>query len=261
LELHKVPQLFDYPRFKSRLSKNHATVMKLQTLLEQALQSRIELFSRKFPVKVFHNFSTCQVQDLSQDFNIEIDPEVIPFKNQSLDLALSAGPIMFTNDIPGILKQWYAALKPGGVFMAAFFGENSLIELKDCFLSAEEKLNIPHTLRFSPTIATKDAGMLMQRAEFHSPTADRTHQLFQVQSLSEILNSLKAMGGNILHERSTTRLSKEFLKVVEAEYHKRYASETKLNVTIDIVCMTGWAIELYTDERIHQQTTKSIGYI
>ncbi len=211
-----------------------------------------------------HNFNQCLVQGLVQEsiytLSLELHPEAIPFKPQSLDLILSAGPLMFTNDIPGLLKQWYTALNPGGIFMAAFFGEESLKELKDCFLEAEEKLRIPHELHFSPTIATKDAGMLMQRAGFHLPTADRTRHVLQAASLTELLNVLKALGGNILHKRSSTALTKEFLNVVEANYRKRYADDAKLNVTIDIICMTGWAIERYLDERIQQQTVKSIGY-
>jgi SAM-dependent methyltransferase len=257
LALIKVPQLFNYQRFKQRMQLQHSSVAKLQNLLSETLFDRLSLFSRKFHVTAHHNFSQCFVQDSI----IEIDPEVIPFQQKGIDLVLSAGPLMFTNDIPGVLKQWYAALKSGGIFMAVFFGEDSLKELKDCFFIAEEKLCIPHALRFFPTIATKDAGMLMQRAGFHLPTADRTRHILQVANLSELLSSLKALGGNILFERSSTALSKEFLKVVEDEYHKRYANEARLNVTIDIIFMSGWAIERYADERIHQQTPKNIGYL
>ncbi len=192
---------------------------------------------------------------------IEIDPEMLPFKLQSFDLVFSSGPLMFTNDIPGVLKQWYASLMPGGVFMASFVGENSLMELKECFLNAEEAMGLPHYLRFFPTIATKDAGMLMQRAGFHLPTADRTRHIFQVQSLSELLSILKAMGGNVLYAKSNAALTKKFLQAVEEDYFKRYSSEGQLNVTIDIVCMTGWAIERYAEERIQQDTPKTIGFI
>ncbi len=56
-------------------------------------------------------------------------------------------------------------------------------------------------------------------------------------------------------------LGKEFLKLVAAEYGKRYAVGDKLNVTIDVICITGWAVERYADERIQQQTPKQIGYL
>jgi hypothetical protein len=37
--------------------------------------------------------------------------------------------------------------------------------------------------------------------------------------------------------------------------------QTGSNVTIDIVCMTGWAIERYAEERIQQDTPKTIGFL
>ncbi len=255
--MHKVPSIFDHGLFKEKYVQSHPNVIQLQNLLTETLQQRLHFFSRKFPSQAHHDFSGCKAQENL----IEIDPETLPFKQHSIDLAISSGPLMATNDIPGVLKQWYAALKPGGVFMASFFGEDTLTELKHCFLNVEEALSLPHCLRFFPTIATKDAGMLLQRAGFHLPTADRTRHTFQVECLAELLKVLKALGGNILHSRSSAALTKEFLKAVEAEYIKRYSCGDKLNVTVDIVCMTGWAIERYAEERIQQNTQKNIGYL
>lgn len=252
-----VPQLFDHKFFKAKYKSSHPNVAKLQNLLTETMQQRLHFFSREFSSQVQHTLSECEIHG---NF-IEINPEALPFKHHSLDLVINSGPIMFTNDIPGVLKQWYAALKPGGVFMASFFGEDTLIELKKCFLKAEEALNLPHYLRFFPTIATKDAGILLQRAGFHLPTADRTRWVFQVECVKELLNILKAMGGNILHNRSDTGLTKEFLKAVEEEYIEHYSSKGKLNVTVDIVFMTGWAIERYAEERLQQNAPKTIGYL
>jgi len=255
--LHNVPTIFDNSLFKLKIKHLHHAVIQLQDLLNDILRQRLGLFSRNFSLQVHHDFTKC----LAIESHIEIDPEALPFKHHSFDLVVSAGPLMITNDIPGVLKQWCAILNPGGVFMASFVGEDSLMELKNCFLNVEEALGLPHYLRFFPTIATKDAGMLMQRAGFHLPTADRTRHMFQVESLSKLLSLLKAMGGNVLYDRSNMALTKKFLKSVEEEYFKRYSSEGQLNVTIDIVCMTGWAIERYAEERIQQDTPKTIGFL
>lgn len=257
VSLHKVPLIFDYKIFKAKYKHSHPNVIRLQRLLTETLHKRLHFFSRNFSSQIQHTLLGCEVQKRF----IEINPEILPFKPYSFDLVVSAGPLVFTNDIPGVLKQWYASLKLGGVFMAAFFGEDTLMELKNCFISVEEKLKLPHYLRFFPTVATKDAGLLLQRAGFHLPTADRTRHVLQVKNLSELLSILKAMGGNLLHSRSRAHLSKGFLKAIEAEYIKHYSLKEKLNVTVDIVCMTGWAIERYAEERLQQSTTKNIGYL
>lgn len=240
-----------------KFRSDHKAFVSLKDLLFTILQERLNFFSRKFQVQACHSLTECHLDNNP----IKIDLESLPFTHQSLDLALSAGPLMFTNDVPGVLKQWYAAIKPGGIFMASFFGEDTLSELKNCILNVEESLKIPHALRFFPTIATKDAGMLMQRAGFHLPTSDRTRYVFEVKNLRELLSILKAMAGNILYEKSKAQLSKDFFKRVEEEYYVRYPLNAGLKVTTDIVCMTGWAIERYAEERIQQNTKKNIGYL
>lgn len=258
--MHKVPQIFDNKSLK--IDYTNEFVLNFQGLLIKTLQERLQLFSRKFPIQVFHRIgSSSQAQFGNLKSIIATDLELLPFKNQSIDLALSPGPLTITNDIPGVLKQWYAALKPGGVFMASFLGEDSLKELKECFLSTEEALKLPHSLRFFPTVATKDAGMLAQRAGFHLPTADKTRHTFCVRNFKELLKILKATGGNILHDKSSQPLSRQFLQLAEENYQSKYASQNGLNVTVDIVCMTGWAIERYADERIQQHKQKTLGYL
>lgn len=257
LQLSKLSKIFNYQRFKSRIKTSDRGVLKLQFLLNDILEDRLKLFSRNFSLKVVHDFKECRIQE----FRVAIDPELIPFQLHSFDLILSSGPLMFTNDIPGVLRQWYASLRSGGVFMATFFGEETLIELKECFFRVEEELHIPHAVRFLPTIATKDAGRLMQRAGFYLPTSDKTRLTLSFDKLANILEILKAMGGNILHDRSKQGLSKKFLQLVESEYNKRYSDSSGLKVTVDIVCMTGWAIERYAEERINQQISKTLGYI
>lgn len=252
-----LPKIFDNTFLKKRIQHDHPVVVKLQELLNQTLRQRLDLFSRNFSSKALHELANCSVDDRF----IEIDLEILPFKHHSFDLIFSAGPLMFTNDIPGVLKQWYAALKPGGVFMAAFMGEDSLTELKNCFLRVEEAYRLPHHLRFFPTVATKDAGMLMQRAGFYLPTADRTRHVFKVNTLQELLNATRAISGNLLSNKSKALLTKEFLKAVAVEYFKRYSHKGQLLATIDIVCMSGWANECYGDERIQQNTQKSMGYL
>ncbi|MCE2716716.1 MAG: hypothetical protein ACK4V2_06535 [Pseudomonadota bacterium] len=239
-------KIFDNGILRKKIQHKYSTVIDLQNLLTQTLQQRLSLFSKKFVSEVWHELAGCRIEK----YFVEVNPDMIPFRGVGFDLACSAGPLMFTNDVPGILKQWHQALRHNGVFMASFIGENSLMELKECFFKIEESFSVPHHLRFFPTIATKDAGMLMQRAGFYLPTADRIQHVFKVGSLGELLNALKAMGGNILYEKSNSAITRGFLKAVEKEYFNRYSCSGQLLVSIDIVCMTGWALKDNNEQQI-----------
>src|SRR5262249_2125803 len=50
------------------------------------------------------------------------DMETLPFRDGSLDLAVSALALQFVNDLPGTLAQIRRALKPDGLLMAALLG-------------------------------------------------------------------------------------------------------------------------------------------
>src|SRR5687768_4738944 len=60
-------------------------------------------------------------------FAVAADEEALPFRDGSLDLAVSALALQFVNDLPGTLVQIRRALKPDGLFLAAMIGGESLV--------------------------------------------------------------------------------------------------------------------------------------
>jgi SAM-dependent methyltransferase len=69
--------------------------------------------------------------------NICADEEFLPFKDQSLDLVINVMGLHSTNDLPGTLIQIRRALKPDGLFLAALFGGESLMELRQSLMQTE----------------------------------------------------------------------------------------------------------------------------
>jgi NADH dehydrogenase [ubiquinone] 1 alpha subcomplex assembly factor 5 len=54
------------------------------------------------------------------------DEELLPFKEESLDLVISSLGLHWVNDLPGAMIQARRALKPDGLFLAAMFGGETL---------------------------------------------------------------------------------------------------------------------------------------
>src|SRR5437870_3112773 len=65
------------------------------------------------------------------------DPELVPFREASFDLAVSALALHWVGDLPGALVQFRRILKPGGLFLAAMFGGQTLVELRTALFEAE----------------------------------------------------------------------------------------------------------------------------
>ena len=92
--------------------------------------------------------------------------------SQIFDLVISNLSLHWLNDFPGTLSQVFRILKPDGLFLASFLGEQTLFELQQSFYQAEIEVEGGVSPRISPFIRLKDAGNLLVRAGFALPVAD-----------------------------------------------------------------------------------------
>ncbi len=98
--------------------------------------------------------------------------EALPLKDGSLDLVTSALSLHLVNDLPGALIQMRRALRPDGLFLGALLGGESLIELRQAFMTAETETLGGVSPRVFPTADVRDMGGLLQRAGFALPVVD-----------------------------------------------------------------------------------------
>ena len=75
-----------------------------------------------------------------QSLRLRSDEEALPFRDHSLDLVVSGLALHLVNDLPGTLVQIRRALKPDGLLLAALLGGDTLTELRNAFLAAEEEI-------------------------------------------------------------------------------------------------------------------------
>jgi hypothetical protein len=210
--------------------------------------------------KVFHNplFVYPGFLPLSELFQSQAELTHIPFHAikslevldlpaASHDLILFSPFLQWTQDVPGMLAQAYQALAEDGFFVACFFGQDTLIEFKAVCAALDLGYTQGLQQRFLPTIHTKDAGMLMQRAGFASPTADIEHLCFSVPTVESLLGRLRDSGVNNtkgnMHQTyiPTTLLPRAFLVEANCAYAALYPHLAGgLNVTVDLIFICGW---------------------
>jgi SAM-dependent methyltransferase len=88
-------------------------------------------------------------------------PGHVAVEPASLDLAVSLLSLQDENDVPGMLIQIRRALRPDGLFLAAFPGAGTLNELRDSLLAAETELYGGASPRVIPFTDVRDAGALL----------------------------------------------------------------------------------------------------
>ena len=174
-------------------------------------------------------------------FSIE-DSEILSLEPNSFDLILSNLNLHFVNQIPQFLLQIKDALKPNGVFIASFFGEENLHELAHVLHQSEIEIYAGISPRMPPTIDVKTAAALLQKAGFADPISEFAKIEVNYSDPMKLLKDLKFMGqSNILTKRSRRFFTKKFLAKILENYRKLYGTaDGAVLATFEIVTITGW---------------------
>ena len=174
---------------------------------------------------------------------VRADEEMLPFRDQSLDLVASGLALHLVNDLPGTLVQIRRALKPDGLLLAALLGGNTLTELRSSLLAAEEECEGGASPRVAPFAGVQDLGALLQRARFALPVIDAETVSVTYPDALALMRELRAMGAtNVLRGRRRTPLRRATLMRALAVYQERFGLPNgRVPATFEIITLTAWA--------------------
>jgi NADH dehydrogenase [ubiquinone] 1 alpha subcomplex assembly factor 5 len=189
---------------------------------------------------------------------VRADEEALPFRDRSLDLVVSALSLQLVNDLPGALVQIRRALKPDGLLLAALLGGNSLIELRNAFLAAEEEMEGGASPRVAPFADVQDLGGLLQRAQFALPVVDADTVTVTYRDPLVLMHELRAMGAsNALAARRRTPLRRATLMRALALYQQRFGRpDGRVPATFEIITLTAWAPHASQQQPLQPGTAK-----
>lgn len=180
---------------------------------------------------------------LGDDAGLVETEERVPDSVAGADLVVSLLALHAINDMPGLLAQVRHALKPDGLFLAAFVGAGTLQELRESLLAAEASLSSGAGARVYPFTDVRDAGALLQRAGFALPVADIETLTVRYSSLFDLMRDIRASGeSSALAERSSAALSRTMLVRASEHYGENFSDpDGRIRATFNIVWMSGWA--------------------
>jgi SAM-dependent methyltransferase len=170
--------------------------------------------------------------------SVDDDGDHLPFAAASFDLIVSAGALDTVNDLPGALIQIRRALRPDGLFLAAFLGAGSLPRLRRALRAAEEAEARPAAPRIHPQIDVRAAGDLLTRAGFALPVADAERLNLRYRALARLIADLRGLGAtNILAARDPRPFGRVGLAAATADFEQPGGTEERF----EIVHLAGWA--------------------
>jgi SAM-dependent methyltransferase len=159
------------------------------------------------------------------------------FAEGSFDLVVSAGVLDSVNDLPGALALARRALRPDGLFLAAFTGAGSLATLRATLREAESERP---AARIHPQIDVRSAGDLLVRAGFALPVADVEGLTVRYADLFGLMRDLRGMAAtNVLTDRQP--LTRATLARAAHAFSGHADPDGRVPERFEIIYLTGWA--------------------
>lgn len=254
-----------HARHRARAAANFGTHDFLLRRVAEDMEDRLEIIRRGFPLALdlgaHHGFLNQMMRDatkfgqiITADLSpamlahakgprVVLDEERLPFADKSFNLIASALSLHWVNDLPGAMIQIRRALVPDGLFMAALFGGETLIELRQSLAEAEVECEGGLSPRVSPFADLRDMGGLMQRAGFALPVVDSDRVTVNYGSVLKLLGELRGMGEtNALIERRRTPLRRATLLRATEIYQENFGlDDGRVPATFEIIMLAGWS--------------------
>jgi len=197
------------------------------------INSRSNFFRDFFAQK---NFNSCNFEEICNE-------ESIDFGENKYDLIINNFDIHFINNVPKFFKIIKKSLKPNGLFIASFIGDENLPELRKSMFCAENEIYKGLSNRLPPTIDIKSSARLLANAGFKNSIADLEKITIDYESPLNLLKDIKYSGqGNIMNTRSRKFFTKKLFKKLLEEYQKLYNPQSKsFPATFSIITLSGEA--------------------
>jgi len=161
------------------------------------------------------------------------DLERLPLAGATIDLAWSNLALQWVNTLPQAFAEMRRVLVPGGMFMFATFGPDTLKELRAAQPDTGEA-------RVSHFIDMHDIGDMLVKAGFADPVIDMEMFTLTYGSVREVMRDLQAIGAsNANAGRSRALSGKAWLSAVERNY-EALRRDGRLPATFEVIYGHAW---------------------
>jgi SAM-dependent methyltransferase len=242
------PQVFDRAVYIHR--QCHASGDALALLdqrVTEELQDRLTLINRAFDkvlviapraanfAEALRGMNKCKsvmAQEAEASENLGLAPDTFHAVISLLDLHA-------VNDVPGYVVQVAQALKPDGLALFGFFAGESLRELREAWLQAEQQVTGGASPRVAPMIDLRETGGLLQRAGLALPVADMDQTHVRYADCMSLMREIKQLGfSNCLSDRRRSLTTAHLLMQAALAYPQD--PDARITATVQIAWAAAW---------------------
>ena len=174
---------------------------------------------------------------------ITCDIDRVPFRPSSFDAVFSCLTMHWVDDLPGVMAQMRAVLKPDGLLLLSMLGGNSLTELRSALAAAESEIDGGLSPRCAPMADIRDIGGLLGGGGLALPVADSDRLTITYPNMFRLMADLRGMGEqNALMDRLRRPTSRALFMRAAEIYQAEYGHDDgTIPASFEIITLTGWA--------------------
>jgi len=177
--------------------------------------------------------------DASRLAPICADLERLPLKSNSIDLAWSSLALQWMDDLEATFRGVHRVMKPGGLFLFASFGPDTLKELRAASSGIDGHQHVNHF------VDMHDVGDALVHAGFSHPVMEMEHVTLTYSELNGLMRDLKAIGAHTVKQGADQRTPRGLMGKTAwrrlAENYERFRQDGRLPATYEVVYGHAWA--------------------
>ena len=132
-------------------------------------------------------------------------------------------------------------LTQDGLLICNYFGENSLIELKNSFMLTDEKVFGGSFLRFPKSVTLVEFSQMLIQEGFKEVVTEKINYEIFYKDVLTLLKDIRGMGESGFHSFEKERLKVNYYKKLNEIYKQNYIDEnSKLKVSCEIISSSSW---------------------
>lgn len=231
------------------LVKNHvagvpASVLDIGCGTGQLLSTLREQFpdSRLYGLDLACNMIQSASERLGSDaLFVNADAEYLPFANRSFDLLVSTSTLQWLDSLDLFFQQALRVTRANGLLCAAFFGGQTLCELRECFRAVVEQRTGSSSSSFVDRLHLfkdrTDVEHALEQIDFDRVTIMSEIETEFYSDVHDLLRSIKRIGAGALGQvdRSGGLGWRGILNETSRLYCARYGSNEKIPATYEVM--------------------------
>ena len=179
--------------------------------------------------------------DKDHFLKVESRFENLPFKSEMFDLVVSNLCLHSINNIKKHLKIIFDLLNEKGLFICNFFGENSLIELRNSLFQTDEQLFNGVFLRSTPSLKMTNISDILSHIGFKELVSEKISYTIFYDNIEKILRDLKGLGENcVLINRNKGLMTNNYIKKLGIIYEQNFSRKEGLKLSCDVISICCW---------------------